>query len=109
MCEIHYYKCRCGRRWTDWKKLPSCHSMAPDVKCDDSLCLYAGHAKKPEVRECEYCRWSRDAVGDSGGSSLEEGDEEEGVGNGDGKADDAHKKNGVSDRDGERRRRPVGK
>jgi len=70
MCEIHFYKCKgCGLRWEEWRKLPSCDSSDRRAKCDDSLCLYAGSAKKPEVEECDGCRWNRDNGGSSRGNS----------------------------------------
>lgn len=62
MCEVHFYKCQCGRRWQAKKKLASCESNDPDVKCAESLCMYVGNVRRPQKKECEACLDVRDML-----------------------------------------------
>lgn len=69
MCELHFYKCACGARWTFAKRLSSCEDEG--MKCPDSLCMHVGNPRKPQKRECEGCRLVREMM-----ESLEEEEEE---------------------------------
>lgn len=71
MCELHFYKCACGQRWMAHRKLASCESADPAARCQESLCMYVGNARRPRKRECEGCRVIREMLesveGDSDG------------------------------------------
>lgn len=57
MCEIHYLKCAaCGCRWEAHRKLASCESFDPAVRCPENLVMYVGAARRPEKGECTACR-----------------------------------------------------
>lgn len=61
MCLIRFLKCvTCGKRWEARKKLASCESFEPGVRCPESLVMYVGVIKKPEKGECETCREVRE-------------------------------------------------
>lgn len=63
MCEIHYLKCvTCGRRWEAHRKLASCESFDPEVRCPENLIMYVGAARRPEKGECGGCRSVREAL-----------------------------------------------
>lgn len=61
MCEIHVYKCACGKPWTYRRKLSSCESPDPAAKCPESLCMYVGTSRRPQRKECGPCRELREA------------------------------------------------
>lgn len=68
MCEIHYLKCAaCGRRWEAYRKLASCESFDPAVRCPENLVMYVGAARRPEKGECAECRETREVLEDFGG------------------------------------------
>lgn len=70
MCLIRFLKCvTCGKRWQARKKLASCESFEPGVRCPESLVMYVGVSKKPEKGECETCREVREMF-----ESLEDGE-----------------------------------
>ncbi|KAK1766403.1 hypothetical protein QBC33DRAFT_97712 [Phialemonium atrogriseum] len=78
MCELRFYRCSCGTRWTAHKKLSSCDSPEPAVRCPESLCMYVGSPRKPQKGECELCRKLREA--------LESMDDDRGDGEGKGES-----------------------
>ncbi len=76
MCELHYFGCLCGNKWLVQKKLASCESTDPRVKCADSLCMYVGSLQKPQRGECDICRNARvtaEAAAIVARQSLQEG------------------------------------
>lgn len=74
MCELHFYKCICGARWTEAKKLSSCDDPADaSTRCPDSLCMHVGNPRRPQKKECEPCRQLREVL-----ESMED-DEEDGL------------------------------
>jgi hypothetical protein len=77
MCELHFYKCACGKRWTAVKRLSSCDEdlLGPTETCPPDMCMHVGDPKKPRRRECEKCREVREML-----EEMEE--EEEGGGDG---------------------------
>lgn len=62
MCEVHFYKCTCGYRWSAHKKLASCESGDPDIRCPDNLCMVVGNIRKPQKGECDSCRDVREVM-----------------------------------------------
>lgn len=61
MCEIRFYRCPCGERWTAHKKLSSCESAESTTRCPDNLCMYVGSVRKSQKDECEACKELREA------------------------------------------------
>jgi hypothetical protein len=63
MCELHFYKCSCGTRWTEAKKLSSCDDrLEAGARCPPELCMHVGNPRKPQKRECEKCRVVREML-----------------------------------------------
>ncbi|KAB5518753.1 hypothetical protein GE09DRAFT_1230472 [Coniochaeta sp. 2T2.1] len=72
MCQLHFYKCACGARWTEAKKLSSCDDPGdPEARCPESLCLLVGNPRRPQKKECEGCRTVREML-----ESMEDEQEE---------------------------------
>lgn len=63
MCELHFYRCVCGARWTEAKKLSSCDDPSDAAtRCPDSLCMHVGNPRRPQKKECEPCRQVREML-----------------------------------------------
>lgn len=63
MCELHFYRCVCGARWTEAKKLSSCDDPSDAAtRCSDSLCMHVGNPRRPQKKECEPCRQVREML-----------------------------------------------
>lgn len=73
MCEVHFYRCTtCSTRWEAHKKLASCESSDPEVRCPASLIMIVGNSRRPQKKECESCQNVREVM-----ESIQEDDDSE--------------------------------
>ncbi|KAL0939436.1 uncharacterized protein CTRU02_206046 [Colletotrichum truncatum] len=67
MCELHLHKCTsCGARWQSHRKLPSCETSDPTLRCPKRLCMYVGIPENPRSSECQVCAFVREALDEFG-------------------------------------------